>query len=103
MIQLNRGEGAGFIGLILLGLILSCVFKVLPGWLISQTYDIGGGIFYKMGFSTQTLISMAQFFETFYAHNWKSAMELGFVSALVITLLFAIWTRIRSFRESIRS
>lgn len=102
MIQFNKGEGSGFVGLILLGLILSPIFKYVPAWLVRQTFGTGGGIFYNMGFRQETLQSMRDFFGTFHAATWMGAIELGMVASLLVTLVLAVWLRIRSFRESIR-
>lgn len=103
MIQFNKGEGSGFVGLILWGIILSPIFKYVPAWLMEQTFRTGGGIFYKMGFRQETLQSMREFFGTFHAATWMDAIGLGMVATLVLTLVFVVWIRIRSFRESIRS
>lgn len=103
MIHLNRGEGAGFVGIILFGVILSPLFKFVPFWLAKQTSSTGGGIFHKMGIPDQALHDMWIFFLKIGAETWMEAMAAGVIASLVIAALFAIWTRIRSFRERFQS
>lgn len=103
MITFKKGEGAGFVGILLFGVILSPFFKFVPFWLAKQTSSTGGGLLTKLWFSDQTLYDMWIFFQKFGAETWMEAMAAGVVTSIALTALLAVWLRVRPLIQRFKS